>query len=197
MTMKKLTCLLLIPALYLSLPTPARSDFYYVIRLRNGGSLATPMYWSEGSQVNFFYAGGTVGIAKQTVERLEKHQGTRNSPGSPASEAKDTKELPPPTATTEKSPGAAKRPEEIERKPPGEDKKDPSILKEFADLENKFASRNNMSSDGLNELKYNLAELRGKIVSSPSEAAFRAEANKITEMRRSINDLLNIKSGSQ
>ena len=56
--MRKLIFLFFMLTLYLTFPTPAMSEFYYVIQLKNGGTLATPLYWSEGKQVYFFYAGG-------------------------------------------------------------------------------------------------------------------------------------------
>jgi len=107
--MRKLFFLFLMLISYLTFPSPAMSEFY-VIRLKNGGSLATPLYWSESSKVYFFYAGGTVGVEKQTIERVEKHRGTRNFLGSSASDTKETKELPPTPATAETSPGPEKSP---------------------------------------------------------------------------------------
>lgn len=107
--MRKLFFMFFMLSLYLSFPAPARSEFY-VIRLTNGGAVATPLYWSQGGQVHFFYAGGTVGVEKETIERVEKHQGERDFSVSFAADTKETKELPPLSAATEKASGSEKPP---------------------------------------------------------------------------------------
>lgn len=107
--MRKLYFLFLMLVLYLTFPCSARSE-YYVIRLHNGGALATPLCWSEGGLIYFFWAGGTVGVEKQTVERVEKLQGTRNFTLTSESGAKETKELSPLTSPAEKLPGPEKLP---------------------------------------------------------------------------------------
>jgi len=108
--MRKLLFLSLVLTLFLTFPTPARSEFY-VIRLKNGNSLATPLYWSEGGLIYFFYVGGTVGVEKQIIEKVEKYKGERNfSVNSAAPDAKETKELPTTPATAETSPGPEKSP---------------------------------------------------------------------------------------
>jgi len=193
--MRKLIFLFFMLTLYLTFPTPAMSEFYYVIQLKNGGTLATPLYWSEGKQVYFFYAGGTVGVENQAIERVEKHLGEKNFFGSSSSPPKD------------KSLGMDKGPAEVEQKlslsnvhrtdKKGETQKDPSVVLEFNNLEKKFASRNNMSADELRELKFNLTELRNNIASSPLATDFREEVKKLAEMRLITKDLLNIKSRGQ
>ena len=51
---------------------PAVSNASYLIRLKNGGELATPRYWVEGKQVNFYYLGGIVGVEKDFINKIEK-----------------------------------------------------------------------------------------------------------------------------
>jgi hypothetical protein len=105
--MRKLIFLFLMLALYMIFPAPARSEFY-VIRLKNGGSLATPMYWSDGGLIYFFYVGGTVGVEKQIIEKVEKYKGERNfSVSSATPDTKETKGLPTLSSAAEKLPAEA------------------------------------------------------------------------------------------
>ncbi len=102
----------------LPFPAVAFSEIYYLIVLKNGGSLATPLYWQAGAQIFFFHAGGTVGVAEQAIERVEKHQGARNFFGSSAAGTEEARGLSPaPPPPKDKSPepekqAGAKSPEE-------------------------------------------------------------------------------------
>lgn len=51
---------------------PAISDAAYLIRLKNGGQLTTPAYWSEGNWIIFYCIGGTAGIEKSEIGRIER-----------------------------------------------------------------------------------------------------------------------------
>ncbi len=89
----------------LPFPAAACSEDYYLIVLKNGRSLATPLYWQAGTQVFFFHAGGTVGVEKPAIERVEKHQGERNFFGPSAAGTKETTgSSPSPPPPKDKSP---------------------------------------------------------------------------------------------
>lgn len=51
---------------------PAVSDASYLIWLKNGGKLVTPMYWVEGKQIKFYCLGGIVGVEKDFISKIEK-----------------------------------------------------------------------------------------------------------------------------
>ena len=68
--MKKLILPLMILAL--TCPFPAAIHASYIIHLENGGQFLTPQYWEEDNYVNFYIVGGTMGIEKNTVRKIEK-----------------------------------------------------------------------------------------------------------------------------
>ena len=175
--------------LLISLLLPAVSDASYIIHLKNGGRFLTSHYWEEDNYVTFYIAGGTMGIEKNSVRKIERS--TLDLDG--IYEVKKPDKGPAQVEPKASMPGIPEK----EEKEKDSAKKDPSVVQEFNNLEKIFQSRDNLSTDELREFKYNLAELRGKIVSSPLATDFREEANKITEMRRVINDLLNRKSSGQ
>ncbi|MDO8723938.1 MAG: hypothetical protein Q7J31_17175 [Syntrophales bacterium] len=59
-------------AIFYLFAIPAVSGASYLIRLKNGGELATPMYWSEGDQIKFYIYGGVAGIQKDSVRKIRK-----------------------------------------------------------------------------------------------------------------------------
>ena len=68
--MKKIVLLLimlLIPLLF-----PTLGDASYVIHLKNGGKFMTPHYWEKDNYVTFYIVGGTMGIEKKSVRKIEK-----------------------------------------------------------------------------------------------------------------------------
>lgn len=82
---------------------PAVSDAAYLIRLKNGGELVTPRYWAEGNQMFFFYEGGTAGIERTIIDRIEKYEKEPGYYRDATSENIAKKELPPLSSVTEKS----------------------------------------------------------------------------------------------
>ncbi|MBA7566408.1 hypothetical protein ES708_08099 [subsurface metagenome] len=57
---------------FLALAFPSTGDAAYRIRLKNGGEFKTLRYWNEGDQIKFYIYGGIVGIAKDSVRKIEK-----------------------------------------------------------------------------------------------------------------------------
>jgi hypothetical protein len=51
---------------------PLLSYASYIIHLKGGGQYITTKYWEEDGQINFFVSGGTMGIDKDTVRKIEK-----------------------------------------------------------------------------------------------------------------------------
>ena len=52
------------------------TDAAYIIKLRNGNEYVTARYWQEGSQVLFETFGGTFGVEKAFVAKIEKSDQT-------------------------------------------------------------------------------------------------------------------------
>jgi len=107
--MKKVFLALIISSL---LFVPAIGEAAYLLLLKNGGRLTTPLYWVEGRQLYFFYAGGVVGVEKGEIVRIEKHAAEQRPEVSDASESVKRKNIPPPIAGEEKLPAAQKAPAE-------------------------------------------------------------------------------------
>lgn len=51
---------------------PSASHASYIIYLKNGGHFVTSQYWKEDNLIIFFVNGGTMGIDKETVEKIQK-----------------------------------------------------------------------------------------------------------------------------
>jgi hypothetical protein len=102
--------------LALSLLLASISDASYLIRLKNGGQLATPAYWTEGKWIFFYCVGGTAGIERKEIDRIEKlkTEGGEYIDKTPAIAGK--KELPPLPPAAEKEKGPEKPPEAKEEK---------------------------------------------------------------------------------
>lgn len=85
-------------------------DASYLIRLKNGGELITPLYWLEGNQIFFFYGSGIAGIERIVVDRVEKSEKKPADYMDTILENRRNKELPPLSSATEKLPGTDKTP---------------------------------------------------------------------------------------
>ena len=64
--MKKTISILVVLLLFLP---PALGNASYLIRLKNGRQVATPMYWFEGKRIFFYTAGGTAGMERSEIDR--------------------------------------------------------------------------------------------------------------------------------
>ncbi|MBU0575060.1 MAG: hypothetical protein KJ704_02305, partial [Proteobacteria bacterium] len=69
--MKKTISALIILLMFL---VPVGGGASYIIRLKNGGELRTPLYWLEGNQIFFFYGSGIAGIERIVVDRVERSE---------------------------------------------------------------------------------------------------------------------------
>ncbi len=67
--MKKTISALIILLLFL---VPALGNAYYIIRLKNGGQMSTPAYWFEARMIIFYCPGGTAGMERSEIDRIER-----------------------------------------------------------------------------------------------------------------------------
>lgn len=66
------TFLLCLFAILSSLGFPTIGYADYAIHLRHGGRFSTAQYWETNNEIRFFNSGGTVGIEKNFVLKIEK-----------------------------------------------------------------------------------------------------------------------------
>ncbi|MDP2855436.1 MAG: hypothetical protein Q8O28_14450 [Smithellaceae bacterium] len=165
---------------------PLFSQASYIIHLKGGGQFITTKYWEEGGQITFFVSGGTMGIEKDTVSKIEK------STAKTEDVYETKKPALPPVAAEKKLAATGNTPAKED-----DSKKDPAIMKEFEQLQKSFAERQNMTVDELNDLKKNLTALRDKIFSKRLEHDYLEESSKVAEMRFFVSDHLITKSKNQ
>ena len=96
--------------------TPALGNADYVIRLKNGRQVTTPMYWFEGTRIFFYTAGGTAGMEKAEIDKIEKLETDVGEYTHRTSVLEGKKELPPPPLAAEKANEPKKLPAETEPK---------------------------------------------------------------------------------
>ena len=99
--MKKLILLFIV----FSFVLPGASDASYLIRLKNGGELITPLYWLEGNQIYFFYGSGIAGIERIVVDRVERSDKKPAAYMDTTLENRGNKELTPSSSITETAKG--------------------------------------------------------------------------------------------
>ena len=185
--MKKTITSLIILFMFL---VPAMGNASYLIRLKNGGQLATPAYWTEGKWIFFFCVGGTAGMERKEIDKIEKLKTEDGEYIDKTSAIAGKKELPPLPPAAEKAKGPEKPSGQKEEEATVKDdaKKDPKIMGKFKAQQKSFESRKNMSIDELSVLKDEMTALRNIIVSSQSEEDYREEMSKINDMRFLLTD---------
>jgi hypothetical protein len=96
-TMKKTISALIILLMFL---VPVGGGASYLIRLKNGGQLSTPMYWAEGKWILFPCVGGTAGMEGKEIDRIERDE--REDDRGSGRENIEMGKAPPTPSTTEK-----------------------------------------------------------------------------------------------
>ena len=107
--MKKTISSLIILLMFL---VPALGNASYLIRLKNGGQLATPAYWTEGKWIFFFCVGGTAGMERKEIDKIEKLKTEDGEYIDKTPAIAGKKELPPLPPATEKAKELEKFPAE-------------------------------------------------------------------------------------
>jgi hypothetical protein len=106
--MKKTITSLVILLMFL---VPAMGNASYLIRLKNGGQLATPAYWTEGNWIFFYCPGGIAGMERREIDRIEWDKTDYNMG---AIEGNIGKKAPPPPPAAEKAKEPGKSPQAAE-----------------------------------------------------------------------------------
>lgn len=168
----------------------------YIIHLKGGGQYITSRYWEEDGQVKFSVSGGTMGIDKDEVRKIEKSKAV------PEDVYETRKPNLPPVTNENKQDDAINSTvtEDIQKediKKPDGSVKDPAIMNEFNQLKKSFAERKNMSVNELKDLRNNLTALRDKIESNQKKEDFREQIDDISYMIYTANDYIIEKSTSR
>ena len=172
--MKKTISSLVILLMFL---VPALGNASYLIRLKNGGQLATPAYWTEGKWIFFYCVGGTAGMERKEIDKIEKLETEVGEYTQRPSAIEGKKELPPPRPAAEK----AKEPEKphAEAEPKAEKILSPQEPREKIDLK--------AYQDKMATLKAEANETRARLREAIKNKDLDAEA-KAAEDRRKISD---------
>jgi hypothetical protein len=173
-TMKKNILSLIILLMFL---VPALGNASYLIRLKNGGQLATSVYWTEGKWIFFFCVGGTAGMERKEIDRIETLKTEGGEYIDKTSAIAGNKELPPLPPAAEK----AKEPEKIpaEAEPKAEKILSPQEPRKKIDLK--------PYQDKMATLKAEANEARTRLREAIKNKDLDAEA-KAAEDRRKIAD---------
>jgi len=186
--MKKTISSLIILLMFL---VPALGNASYLIRLKNGGQLATPAYWTEGKWIFFFCVGGTAGMERKEIDKIEKLKTEDGEYIDKTSAIAGKKELPPLPPSAEK----AKEPEKFpaEAAPKAEKSPSPKEPPEKIDLkayQDKMATLKAEANKTLARLR---EAIKNKDLDAEAKAAedrrkISAETRKLTEELKEKNN---------
>jgi hypothetical protein len=188
---KKIILCLFIIVSSLSFPTIGTSA--YIIHLKNGGRFLTPLYWEEKHHVWFYVTGGTMGIGKDTVRKIEQSA----VDAAEFSEVKTPEKRPAqgdPKASVSSAPQADAPKKDKKEDTKDDPKKDPNVMQDLNRLEKRFASLHALTIAELTDLKNDLTVLRDTLMSNYPEEEYRNEVTKVRDMRFSTNAVLVKKS---
>jgi len=165
--------------IFLVCPTVGFSD--YVIHLKNGRKIQTTQYWEKGEQILFYLSGQTVGIEKQSVERIETLplSGNTGSSGEARTPSVESVEKPPAETLPKDLPSAS-----------DENPESQMILKEFSQIKNRFQTLDKMTTRELHAFVTDLTAFRDNILANRLGHIYDKQLLETTEMGNKIEDLL-------
>ncbi|MHB8907500.1 MAG: hypothetical protein ACYDAA_01300 [Syntrophales bacterium] len=124
--MKKIVSSVILLLLFL---IPSASDASYRILLKNGGQVATPLYWYEGRFVFFQFSGGVAGVERKAVARVLGSEEMEKQGDGTVVLWNPGKKEPPPEPPAVKDAQAQEKPAELKK----EEKVDFAVYKERKD----------------------------------------------------------------
>jgi hypothetical protein len=162
---------------------PDAGNAAYVIRLKNGNEFVTTRYWQEGKQVMFDTYGGTFGVDKAFVIKIEESN-------------KPVKQLAAPESTHVQIPTAPSGTEEDRSKSPapeaktGPVRKSDPIIEDLDSLKHRFQTLDGMSVSDLQEFLKDVTSIRRRIQASGRSNDYLGEFTRILEMGDAAETLL-------
>ena len=153
----------------------------YIIKLKNGKEFVTSRYWQEGKQIMFDTYGGTFGIDRTSISKIEvsdKPVRIETTPQDPPQE-KPQKQ----GAEEVKEPQRATSPTEIRRE-------DDPILREFYALKEQSKGFEGMLTSELLEFSKNLTDFKKKIQASKKTNNYLRELFEASKMGDAMEAVL-------
>jgi len=172
-TMKKTISALIILLMFL---VPVGGGASYLIRLKNGGQLATSLYWFEGKWIFFYYAGGIAGMEKDLISKIEKSDRETVSPVEPEPVPVKTEEE---TGTKTETASTTV-----------EGKKDDRFMREFSLLKERAKDAGRMTTEELYKFSDDLIGFRDKVLGNRVGHIYTDELLEIYAILDKIEDTI-------
>ncbi|MBU2026082.1 MAG: hypothetical protein KJ814_00475 [Proteobacteria bacterium] len=169
--MKKTISALIILLMFL---VPVGGGASYLIRLKNGGQLATSLYWFEGKWIFFYYAGGIAGMEKDLISKIEKSDRETVSPVKPEPVPVKTE------AETKTETGSTTV----------EGKKDDRFMREFSLLKERAKDAGRMTTEELYKFSDDLIGFRDKVLGNRVGHIYTDELLEIYAILDKIEDTI-------
>jgi hypothetical protein len=157
----------------------------YVIKLKNGNEYVTTRYWQEGSQILFDTYGGTFGIDKAFVGKIEKtDQVIRVATVADPAEKPQTNSQQSELESTKRTPGA-------ETKAPAEKDENDSITKDVAKLKERSEGIRGMFPEDARALLKDISDYKNKILKdSRLFLDYGREFNDLQKMGAAVDEVI-------
>ena len=168
------------------LQLPPSAEATYRIILENGGRYMTSFCWEDGGNIVFFVPGGSMGIEKRSVRKIEKLPDRQEADSDLAAPER----IPAETAT--KMPA-------VESKPPAlpsaekDIREDNRLMREFNKLKQLFRTANTMTVTELSAFEKELTAFRNKILAERLGHIYSDKLIEIADMGGEVEDLLKAK----
>jgi hypothetical protein len=159
----------------------------YIIKLKNGNEYVTTRYWHEGGQVLFDTYGGTFGVAKAFVQKIEK--GDQIVRPATASD-RDPSEKPQRETSPENNPPAQEKGSD-ESAPKKEVAADDPIVAEFNRLKERAKEVDGMLAGEIRELLTQITAFKNKLAKdSKLFVNYGREFNDLHELGNTVETAL-------
>jgi hypothetical protein len=168
---------------YLALPNLARAA--YLIRLKNGSEFVAARYWQEGQQVMFDAYGGTFGVDKAFVIKIEQS----DKPLKLISAAQETREDKAQPVAVKETKEPTKSPAPAEAKVEGNRADDP-ILKEFYSLKEQSTDLEGMLTSELLEYSQKLSTFKKMLQTTGKTNEYLREFGELYKMGDAAQSIL-------
>jgi hypothetical protein len=156
------------------------------IILENGGRFTTPLCWEDGGNIMFYVPGGSMGVEKKSVRKIEKLPDRQE----PDADIAAPERIPAETAT--KMPAVESKPPAL----PSAEKnirEDNRFMREFNGIKERFRTANTMTATELSAFEKELTAFRNKILAERLGHIYSDKLIEIADMGGEVEDLLKAK----
>lgn len=158
----------------------------FVVKLRNGNEFITGRYWREGSQVLFDVQGGIFGISDTFISAIEKTDRVatiHTVSESPSQQQSESLKFRGNSAASPKRTTVGNK-EIISIS--DQSAKDEQVLKEFGDLQQRFAQLNDLATVDIHALASDIDRFRKRVMASALAGAHKDETDAASTLLRAI-----------